>query len=199
MIAPRLLLSAALIAFAVPAAADTLYVAAPPPAAPGHPMHLGADHRAQQVGDLVQIQFNFNVAANQSDVSAANNAYALTGAPGTGLLNLALLRLGAGISSSRQSSINRTGAQASSFISAMTATVTNVLPSGALTVAGDQQLVVNGQAQTLHVTGTLRVEDIDNTDTVLSTRLANVNAVFVGNNTEKTRGFLKRIVDFLFG
>ena len=35
-----------------PAAADTLYQAAPPPAAPGHPLRLGADHKAQHPAEL---------------------------------------------------------------------------------------------------------------------------------------------------
>ena len=46
-------------ALAAPAMADTLYQAAPPPAAPGHPLRLGPDHKATQVGDLVQVVFNF--------------------------------------------------------------------------------------------------------------------------------------------
>ncbi len=72
------LVVAALLALAVPAAADTLYVAGPPPAAPGHPMHLGADHRATQVGDLVHIVFNFNGSANNSDAATTTNTYSNT-------------------------------------------------------------------------------------------------------------------------
>ena len=44
----------------VMASADSLYQAAPPPAGPGHPLRLGPDHRAQQIGDLVYIRFDFN-------------------------------------------------------------------------------------------------------------------------------------------
>jgi len=64
MIKQASLIAAAVLALAGPAAADTLYVAGPPAAAPGHPMHLGADHRASQVGDLVHIVFNFNGSVN---------------------------------------------------------------------------------------------------------------------------------------
>ena len=82
----------------------------------------------------------------------------------------------------------------------MTAVVTNVLPSGALEVAGDQKLNVNGVQQNLHVTGTLRQEDIDFADSVLSSRVANIDAHFTGiGSTEKQKGVLQKIIGFLFG
>jgi flagellar L-ring protein precursor FlgH len=80
----------------------------------------------------------------------------------------------------------------------MEAQVTSILPSGALTIAGDQLLSVNGQQQTLHITGTVRPEDIDNTDSVLSTRVANVQAMFTGNFQDKHKGLIQRILDVLF-
>jgi flagellar L-ring protein precursor FlgH len=80
----------------------------------------------------------------------------------------------------------------------MEAQVTDILPSGALRLAGDQLLSVNGQKQTLHVTGIVRPEDIDSTDTVLSSRVANVQAEFSGNFQEKHKGLVQKILDFLF-
>jgi len=56
---------------------------------------------------------------------------------------------------------------------------------------------VNGQLQTLHVTGTIRAIDIDNTDTVLASRVANVQATFKGND-QKNKGLLARIISWLF-
>ncbi len=79
----------------------------------------------------------------------------------------------------------------------MMATVTGVLPSGALQIAGDQGLTINGRAQTLHITGIVRPEDIDNTDTVLASRVANVQASFKGDD-QKSKGLLARIVSWLF-
>jgi flagellar L-ring protein precursor FlgH len=183
---------------ALPAAADTLYQAAPPPAAPGHPMHLGADHKAQQVGDLVQVVFNFAVNSTSSDVSSVNNSYNLGLGQGTGLANVSLLRLGAGLQGGRQTQSSKTQAGTNTFVSTMEAQVTDVLPSGALRIAGDQLLSVNGERQTLHITGLVRPEDIDGTDSVLSTRVANVQAAFSGNFQEKHKGLLQKVLDFLF-
>ncbi len=200
MIKPGSLIVAALLALAVPAAADTLYVAGPPPAAPGHPMHLGADHRATQVGDLVHIVFNFNGKANNSDAATTANAYSNSLTSGSGLFHLPILRLGGGVGASRSTGLAKTQTVVQTFTSSMTAVVTSVLPSGAMVVAGDQKLTINGVPQALHVTGIIRAEDIDNTDSILSSLVANIDAKFSGIDTqERNRGILQKIVGFLFG
>jgi flagellar L-ring protein precursor FlgH len=185
-------------ALTAPAFADTLYQAAPPPAGPGHPLRLGADHKAAQVGDLVQVIFNFNVNSTSSDVTNVSNSYNLGLGQGTGLANVSLLRFGAGLNGGRQTQSSKTQSGQNTFVSTMEAQVTDVLPSGALRIAGDQALIVNGQRQTLHITGIVRPEDIDNTDSVLSTRVAGVEAKFDGNFQEKHKGLIQKILDFIF-
>lgn len=186
-------------ALTAPAAADTLYQAGPPPAAPGHPMRLGADHRAQQVGDLVQVVFDFSVSSASQNQSSVNNSYQMSGGAGSGIFNLPLVRLGSSLGATRQSSQTQSNVGSNSFITSMEATVTDILPSGALKIAGDQALIVDGQKQTLHVTGIVRPDDIDDTDTVVSTRVADVHANFDGKYSEaKHPGLLQKIVSWLF-
>ncbi|MBV8245771.1 MAG: flagellar basal body L-ring protein FlgH [Candidatus Eremiobacteraeota bacterium] len=185
-------------ALAGPAWADTLYVAGPPPSAPGHPLHLSADKRAQQVGDLVAIQFNFNVASNSSTTTNTTKGYNLGVGAGVGNAAFSFLRFPTGLTAARTSSSANTQTGSNTFTASMMATVTDVLPSGALVVAGDQDMIVNGQHQTIHIVGTVRPEDIDTTDTVLSSRVANLSASFNGNFAEKNQGLLTRILNFLF-
>ncbi|MBV8369596.1 MAG: flagellar basal body L-ring protein FlgH [Candidatus Eremiobacteraeota bacterium] len=195
----RSLFALALVAaLCAPAAADTLYQAAPPPAGPGHPLRLGADHKAAQVGDLLQVIFNFAVNSTSSDVTSVNNSYNLGLNPGSGLANVSLLRFGLGLGGGRQTQSSKTQSGQNTFVSTMEAQVTDVLPSGALRIAGDQALIVNGQKQTLHITGLVRPEDIDSTDAVLSTRVASVTATFDGNFQEKHKGLIQKLLDFLF-
>ena len=191
-------IAALVAALSAPAFADTLYQAPPPPAGPGHPLRLGADHKAAQVGDLVQVIFNFNVNSTSSDVTAVNNSYNLGLGQGTGLANVSLLRFGAGLNGGRQTQSSKTQSGQNTFVSTMEAQVVSVMPSGALRIAGDQALLVNGQKQTLHITGLVRPEDIDYTDSVLSTRVANVEAKFDGNFQEKHKGLIQKILDFIF-
>ena len=185
-------------ALCAPAAADTLYQSGPPPAGPGHPLRLGPDHRAGQVGDLLQIVFNFAVNSTSSAVTNVNNSQSINLAPGTGLANMSVLRFGAGLQSGRQTQDSKTQTGQNTFVSTMEATVTDVLPSGALRITGDQLMTVNGQKQQLHITGLVRPEDIDNTDSVLSTRVADVQASFSGNFQDGHKGILQRVLDFLF-
>jgi flagellar L-ring protein FlgH len=170
------------------AGADTLYQSAPPPAGPGHPLRLTADHRATQVGDLLYIQFDFN------DANSHTNNYSSTHQAGftlSGLFNIPA------INGASAANANRSESGADSFISTMMATVTDVLPSGVLAIAGDQGVVVNGRRQILHITGFVRPEDLDFTDAVVSSRVANVQATFNGDD-QKHKGLIQQILNYLF-
>jgi flagellar L-ring protein FlgH len=170
------------------ARADTLYQAAPPPNGPGHPLQLGPDHRASQIGDLVYIEFDFNDSNSHTDVyqSAKQAGFSLTG-----IFNMPA------ITGQTAASSNKSANGTDSFVSTMMATVTDVLPSGVLAVAGDQGVIINGRHQTLHITGFIRPQDLDSTDAVLSSRVANVHASFYGDD-QRHKGLLQQILNFLF-
>ncbi len=183
------------------AQADTLYTAPPPAAAPGHPLRLGPDHRASQVGDLLHVQFNFSVQSFSSDVSSNTkqfNVGSSTGTSGSGPSILGFIRLPTSIGGQTGSQNSKTENGQTTFTSDMEATVVGILPSGALEVAGDQRMIVNGQDQTLHVTGVVRPEDVDSSDTVLGSRMADVQGSFSGNFQQKNVGLIRRILNWLF-
>jgi flagellar L-ring protein precursor FlgH len=165
---------------------------------------LGPDHRAAQIGDLLHVQFNFAVQSNSSDVSTNAKQFsagASNGATGTtsGIKLLGgLINIPTSIGGNTGTQSTKTENGTTSFVSDMMATVINVLPSGVLQIAGDQQMVVNGQTQTLHITGFVRPEDIDSTDTVLSSRVADVQGSFNGNFQEKRVGLIRKILNWLF-
>jgi flagellar L-ring protein precursor FlgH len=182
----------------LPVRADTLYVSAPPPSAPGHPLRLVNDRRASQIGDLVAVQFNFTTSAQRAYSSTTAKGYTVGQGAGSGLFNIPLVRIGANITGSTSSNASDAKTDSSTFTSAMMATVTNLLPSGALMIEGDQDIVVNGEKRKLHVTGYARPEDIDDTDTISSTRLANVHADYAGDQTKEHKGIVHKILDLLF-
>jgi flagellar L-ring protein precursor FlgH len=192
------LLVAACLATALPVRADTLYVAAPPPVSPGHPYRLVTDHRATQIGDLVSVTFNFTTSTQRGYTSTTAKGYNVGQGAGSGLFNIPLVKIGANITGSTGSSAADTKTDSSSFTSSMMATVTGVLPSGALQIEGDQKVVINGENQLLHVIGFARPEDIDGTDTIPSTRLANVHADYAGDQTKDHKGIVQKILGVLF-
>jgi len=63
----------------------------------------------------------------------------------------------------------------------ITATVVALNDLEHLVVEGQQTLVVNGEEQEINVKGTLRTEDIDSDNTVLSNRLTNAYIEFTGD------------------
>ena len=179
-------------------AADTLYVAAPGPVAPGHPLSLGPDLKAHQPGDLVTIVFNFNVAQNSSSTMARSKAASGGVAAGTGIAGIGFLRFPSSIGAQSALNTSDVRANAQTFTSTMMATVQEIMPSGALVVSGTQRIIINGKAQNMKVTGTIRPADIDNTDSVLSTSMANVQLDFDGNWGEDKKGILQRIIDWIW-
>jgi flagellar basal body L-ring protein FlgH len=195
----RTTMTLALILALVPAvaAADTLYQPAPPPVGPGHPLRLGPDHRASQVGDLVYVLFDFSDANSHTNDYSSNKSASLSGGAGTGIFNLPLLRLNNGASGTSTAATTQTATGADSLSATMMATVTNVLPSGVFQITGDQSVWVNGRQQTLHITGYVRPEDIDFTDTVTASHVADVQASFKGDD-QKNKGLLSRILGWLF-
>ena len=177
--------------------ADSLYQAAPPPAAPGHSLSLMSDHRAGQIGDLVYVQFDITNSNSEVNNYSSSKQAALSGGNGSGIFNLPLVRLNNSVSGQSTTATAQTATGSNAFTATMMATVSGVLPSGALQITGDQSMTVNGQLQTLHITGMIRPQDIDSTDTVLASRVANVQATFKGND-QKNKGLLARIISWLF-
>src|SRR5579884_3200431 len=95
------------------AMADTLYVSAPPPVGPGHPLRLGPDHRAAQIGDLVHVLFNFAVQSNSTDVSNSSKQFNVGSANGNASSSSTGIRLLGGLINVPTSLGANTGTQSS--------------------------------------------------------------------------------------
>jgi|SRR5579872_3457843 len=190
-------LAAAMAIATAPAHADTLYQAGQP-MGPARPIDLFSDHRARMVGDLVTVVFNFAVTSNSTQTASTKKDYNLNLGAGTGNLALGPLRFATGTSggTSTDNSQNRVGQQ--SLNAVMEATVVNILPSGNLQIKGHQGVIVNGQPQMLEITGIVRPEDIDSTNSVASSKVADVQAKFEGQFQEPHRGLISKILYFLF-
>lgn len=189
---------AAILSSAAVASADTLYVAPPAPSGPGHPLRLGPDHRAAQPGDLVNVLMNFAVQSTSTNTVKQNKNFNVGIGAGIGNAALSFLRFPTGLTGGTGTSSDLEKNGSNSFTASMMATVTEILPSGALAVTGVQRVIINGQIQDMRVSGLVRPEDIDSTDTVLSTHMANVELRFNGDFQEKNKGLLRRILDVLF-
>jgi len=139
------------------------------------------DVRASQVDDLVTIVVSEATSAvstgatkTQRQSSTQNSITGLLGLPKatSSLANLA------NTSGNTQLNGQGTTSRSTTLTTTLTAHVVKVLPNGALMVESTHQLQVNSEHQTITVRGVIRPDDIDTTNSVASTRLADLE-VFV--------------------
>ena len=78
--------------------------------------------------------------------------------------------------------------------------VVEVSPNGDLKVSGQQNLRINGEKQLITLSGVVRMRDIGEDNTVLSSRIADARIQFDGEGfvTDQSKpGWLARLFDFL--
>ena len=73
--------------------------------------------------------------------------------------------------------------QNNSLSGSITVTVTQVLPNGNLRVQGEKRLTINQGAEYVRLAGIVRPADIDATNSVPSTKVADATIVYTGNGT----------------
>ena len=68
----------------------------------------------------------------------------------------------------------------STFTGTITAQVIGKQPNGNLIIQAQKNIVINGESQVLTITGLVRPEDIDDTNTVTSDRIFNLQVTYTG-------------------
>ena len=176
-------------------------VAAPKPEGNGAIYQAGYEHswfedmRARRVGDMLTVKLEEKTDAKKSattEVSRSNsnsitNPTLLGSTPqfnAPGLLPLASNRdnnLGFSLESENDFSGEGDSEQNNELTGDITVTVIEVLPNGYLVVRGEKRIGINQGNEYVKLSGIVRPADIDSTNTVLSTRLADPTIVYVGD------------------
>ncbi len=182
-----------------------------PPASPGSIWQAGSrladlarDVRASQVDDVLTIIVAEAASAvttgatKTSRASSANNSVtSLAGVnpPGGSLANLA------NMSGSWQLNGQGTTSRTTTLTTTLTARVTHVLPDGGLVVEASKEIQVNSEHQIITVRGVVRPADIDATNSVQSSRLAQLEVHIDGkgvvNDAIRRPNFLYRLMLWL--
>ena len=158
---------------------------------------LFEDARPRYVGDLLTITLNEKLnAAQKASSSADRNSdidagiKSLRGVKGVGIS-------GPQITAGTENTFAGKGATESSnlFTGTITSTVIRVLPNGNLVVAGEKQIGIRQNSETLKFQGVVDPKNILPGNTVLSTAIADVRIDYAGGGyieDAQTQGWLAR-------
>ena len=145
------------------------------------------DQRAHQVGDILTVKVNITDKANfdnetkrsrdAKDDSGIANLFGMTKVPLTKTpIPGRLLTADSTTSTDGKGSVNRTEALKTN----VAAVVTQLLPNGNLVIEGKQEVRVNFELRELIVAGIVRPEDIENDNTLDSTKIAQARIAYGG-------------------
>ena len=156
---------------------------------------LTADRRALKVGDALTVLVYESSSASQSADTVTEKGGGLNLGVGVNARNYGA-KVSIGEEFNGKGRIQRSGRLAAQI----TVTVAEVLGNGDLRVTGRQQIVVNGENQLLQLSGRVRPVDLNEANTVVSTRIADAEVNYVGDGllAEKQRqGVLTRFMSWL--
>jgi flagellar L-ring protein FlgH len=145
------------------------------------------DQRAHQIGDILTIKVNITDKANfdnetkrsrdTKEDSGIDNLFGLKKVPLVkSPIPGRLLTADSTTSTDGKGSVNRTEALKTN----VAAVVTQVLPNGNLVIEGKQEVRVNFELRELIVAGIVRPEDIENDNTLESTKIAQARIAYGG-------------------
>ena len=146
------------------------------------------DQRARQVGDIltVVVKISDSAAIDNTTARSRKNSedFGANGAVGNKLLDLlpsgtdssAIVDINSGAGSSGSGSVDRK----EKLTTTIAAVVTQVLPNGNLVIEGRQEIRVNFELRELKIAGVVRPEDIDSSNNIDSSKIAQARISYGG-------------------
>ena len=158
---------------------------------------FATDRRASKVGDILTVALseNFSATKSQSAKSAKKGAMkfdfpnVMTAGADDGLFD-----------SSSEKSFDGSGSagQNNSLRGQLSVTVTKVFDNGNMEILGQKKLTLNNGDEYIRLLGIIRPEDINNQNTVQSSRIANAKISYTGAgdiaDTAK-KGWFSKLID----
>jgi flagellar L-ring protein FlgH len=171
---------------------------------------LVSDVKAHVVGDIVTVNVLEAITSEAKAGTALENKRAITagipnlfGAAESVAQHNPLVNLNSLINSSSDNSSTGIGdmSAADTFTATVSAVVVAVNPSGTLSIKGDRHVRVNGEDDTMHLSGVVRPQDLDSNNMVSSTQIANLEVSMLGQGQVRDKqgnGLGTRLFDWLW-
>ncbi|MDA0910468.1 MAG: flagellar basal body L-ring protein FlgH [Proteobacteria bacterium] len=156
---------------------------------------LTTDQRAMQVGDIITVLILQNSTARSSaDLSTNKNTSLNAQASTNGSLNK--IGAGVGVSDKGQGETSRGG----NIKAVITVNITAIEPNGNYVIKGQQEMLINGEKQSITLSGIIRAQDISASNTIYSSQIANAKISYTGDGAlsdAQRHGLFYRIFSFL--
>jgi len=143
---------------------------------------LFQDNRAKHVGDIVKVQIVESAQGSQ-DASSQSARASSIGTSLSSAFNIPSSTLGKlGVTGNYEDEFDGSGriSRKGSLKATMTATVMEVIPGGNLRIKGSREVSINNERETISLSGVIRLVDIDHTNTVMSTVIADAQIDYSG-------------------
>jgi len=168
----------------------------------GSNQSLFADIKAHRVGDILTVFIvEQNQASNQVETKTEKSTKINTsGGPGVGSLNF-IPMFGAKADNSNKFDGKGENLRSGSIRARITVTVIEVRSNGDLVIEGNRVIGINGDEESIHVSGVVRSKDISPDNTIASHLIADAVISYTGKgNTATTSrpGFFTRLINWIF-
>ncbi|RMH08900.1 MAG: flagellar basal body L-ring protein FlgH [Nitrospirae bacterium] len=148
--------------------------------------YLFEDLRASRVGDIVTIKIVEQHKGSKKASTTADRESDYNGSLGGSLFGLnnfaSALVDGVEVEAKNKNEFKGSGSTSreDTLTGTIAAQVVEVLPNGDLRIKGHREVTVNSERQTMTISGIVRRVDLDTTNTVLSTAIANAKIEYSG-------------------
>ena len=153
----------------------------------GYDVRLFEDHTAKRVGDILTVRLDENTKAKKKadlDVEKDNSVSAT--APILAGIDPSII-FGKDLSATLASSYEFEGEgeanQSNSLTGDITVTVVDVYPNGNLKIRGEKRVTLNDGNEYIRLSGIVRPIDIEASNIILSTKVADATIMYTGDGT----------------
>ncbi len=158
------------------------------------------DLKAHNTGDVVTVRIVESSKGNKNASTKTEKDSSLSTSISAffGMSPDKLSQGGIGAETSEKHDGSGSTSRSSELTAVLTAKVIDVLPNGNLVIDGRREVIVNNETQLISISGTVRPEDIDPNNTVLSTYIADAKITYTGEGVigDKQRvGWFVKIMD----
>lgn len=148
--------------------------------------YMFEDRRASRVGDIVVVQIVEEHRGSKSANTSTDRQSSLESSAGGSLFGMDHIlhkiseTLGISVENSSEFEGEGSTSRQDSLTGTIAARVVEVFPNGDLRIRGKRQVIVNSEKQTMTIGGIVRRIDLDTTNTVLSSAVADAEISYTG-------------------